>query len=70
MSLLAISTSVVAIWATGAASGFLLVAADEKRSGTARCEGDAKHENTRGFHNASLTLLRDTTAITGPSLLT
>ena len=44
MSLLAISTSVVSNWATGAALGFLFfVAADEKRGGTARCEGDDKN---------------------------
>ena len=51
-------------WTTGAgASALLLVAAaDEKRGGAACGEGDAKHYNTRGFHNASLTLLRDTTA--------
>ena len=64
MSLLAISTSTVSNWATGA-GGFgllLVVAADEQRGGTAGGEGDAKHNDTRGFHNASLTLLRDMTA--------
>ena len=40
--------------------GFLLVvAADEERGRTACGKRDTKHQNTRGFHNASLTLLRD-----------
>ena len=72
MSPLAISTSTVGKLGDGRGRfGLLLVvAADEKRGGTARGEGDAKHKNTRGFHNASLTLLRDTTAGTGRLCLT
>ena len=71
MSLLAISTSVVSKLDDGRRRDFrllLFVAADEERGGTARCEGDGKHKDTRGFHNASLTLLRDTTANTRPSV--
>jgi hypothetical protein len=35
----------------------LTVVADEQRGGATGSEGDREHENTRGFHNASLTLV-------------
>ena len=69
MSLLAIGTPVVNLGDERRVGFLFFVAADEKRSGATRCEGDGKHKNTRGFHNAALTLLRDTTADTRPSLV-